>query len=88
MIYNKFKSKSMLIIAHRLSTIRNCDTIIVLDQGEIIEQGSHDELLSKQGQYWRLWELQQGNFVRDEESQLLLDSSKSETSDEDEVSYT
>lgn len=62
MIYNKFRKKTMLIIAHRLSTIKNCDTIIVLDKGEIVEQGSHEELLKKQGQYYRLWEMQQGNF--------------------------
>ncbi len=67
MIYNKFKKKTMLIIAHRLATVKNCDVIIVLDKGEIVEQGSHEELLEKQGHYYRLWEMQQGNFkVRDE----------------------
>ncbi len=63
MIYNRFRNKSMLIIAHRLATIKNCDIIIVLDKGEIIEQGTHEELLEKKGQYCRLWEMQQGNFV-------------------------
>lgn len=67
MIYNKFKNKSMLIIAHRLSAVKYCDVIIVLDKGEIVEQGSHSELLEKQGQYYRLWEMQQGNFVIKEE---------------------
>lgn len=62
MIYNKFRNKSMLIIAHRLTTVKNCDLIIVLDQGQIVEQGTHEELLGKQGQYHRLWEMQQGNF--------------------------
>lgn len=52
MIYNKFKKKTMLIIAHRLATVKNCDEIIVLDKGEIVEQGSHEELLAKQGQYY------------------------------------
>ncbi len=63
MIYNKFSNKSMLIIAHRLATVKNCDVIIVLDKGKIVEQGTHEELLEKQGEYYRLWEMQQGNIV-------------------------
>lgn len=85
MIYNKFRHKSMLIIAHRLATVKNCDLIIVLDNGEIVEQGSHEELLEKQGRYHRLWELQQGNFIsedREEEIPFLPD-----VSDEDEITY-
>ena len=42
--------------------MKNCDVIIVLDKGEIVEQGTHDELLEKQGRYYMLWEMQQGNF--------------------------
>lgn len=62
MIYRKFKGKSMLIIAHRLVTVKYCDEILVLDQGEIVEQGTHEELLEKKGHYYKLWEMQQGNF--------------------------
>ena len=40
MIYNKFRKKTMLIIAHRLATVKNCDKIIVMDKGKIIEQGN------------------------------------------------
>ena len=49
MIYNKLKNKSMLIVAHRLSTVKNCDIIIVMDNGEIIETGTHRQLLAKKG---------------------------------------
>ena len=49
---------TMLIVAHRLSTIQHCDNIILLDQGRIIEQGTHQELLSQKGRYHQLYMLQ------------------------------
>ncbi len=49
---------TMLIVAHRLSTIRNADNILVLSKGEIVEQGSHRELLEKRGKYYQLYTLQ------------------------------
>ena len=49
------KGRTSLIIAHRLSTIRDADQIIVMDQGRIIEQGSHDELIRKNGKYRQLY---------------------------------
>lgn len=85
MIYNKFKNKSMLIIAHRLSTVKNCDKIIVLENGEIVECGTHNELLEKRGKYYQLWEMQQGNFIADKESELSIIE---ELSDENELCYS
>ncbi|MEL6554051.1 MAG: ABC transporter ATP-binding protein [Cyanobacteria bacterium J06621_11] len=52
------ENRTAIIIAHRLSTIRNVDRILVLKQGQLIEQGSHDELLSKDGLYASLYKLQ------------------------------
>ena len=54
------KDRTTLIIAHRLSTIRNADFIAVMENGRISETGSHDELVSKQGLYARLWSVQTG----------------------------
>ena len=49
---------TMLVVAHRLSTIQHSDQIIVLQKGEIIERGTHQELLSRRGYYWKLYRLQ------------------------------
>lgn len=87
MIYNKFKDRSMLIIAHRLATVKNCDEIIVMNQGEIVEQGNHEELLERKGEYYRLWEMQQGNFVVKEETENQTKVEVPEF-DENEMSYT
>jgi len=52
------KNKTTLVIAHRLSTIKNVDKIIVLANGDIIESGTHEELLSLKGKYFNMWEAQ------------------------------
>ena len=58
---NLMKDRTSLVIAHRLSTIENADNIIVLKEGEIIEQGSHSELIAKDGPYRKLHDLQYKN---------------------------
>jgi ATP-binding cassette, subfamily B, bacterial MsbA len=52
------KNRTSLVIAHRLSTIKNADFIVVLSKGTVVEQGSHDELLAKKGEYYRLIQMQ------------------------------
>lgn len=55
---NMMKNRTSIVIAHRLSTIQNADQIIVMQKGEILEQGTHQELLSKNGMYKKLVEMQ------------------------------
>ncbi len=57
------ENKTVIAIAHRLSTIAAMDRLIVLDEGRIIEQGSHQELLQQQGVYAQLWTHQTGGFI-------------------------
>lgn len=55
------RGRTTFIIAHRLSTIRSADQILVLHRGEIVEQGSHDELMALCGRYFKMYQLQQGS---------------------------
>lgn len=55
---NLMKNRTSLIIAHRLSTIKNADKIVVLDQGRVLEEGSHNELIAKEGLYYKLVNMQ------------------------------
>lgn len=55
---NLMKGRTSFVIAHRLSTIRNADQILVMQEGDIVEQGTHEELLAKGGAYAKLWNSQ------------------------------
>jgi subfamily B ATP-binding cassette protein MsbA len=57
-IDNLMKDRTVLVIAHRLSTVRNADMIVVINEGEIVERGSHEELLEQKGAYYTLYNAQ------------------------------
>jgi len=55
---NLMKNRTSLVIAHRLSTIKNADVICVMLDGQIVEMGNHEELLAKEGHYFKLHKMQ------------------------------
>jgi len=84
---NLMRGKTTIVIAHRLSTIQKMDRIIVIDEGKIIEQGSHAELLKNQDSLYRkLWNLQAGGFLRDEEDYNEPAEEKTQVVDQEEES--
>jgi len=62
-LYTLMQGKTVIAIAHRLSTIAAMDRLIVMDKGEIVEQGTHAELVAQRGIYAQLWERQSGGFL-------------------------
>jgi ABC-type multidrug transport system ATPase subunit len=69
--------KTVIAIAHRLSTIARMDRLVVMDEGRIVEEGTHEQLLAAGGHYAQLWKRQSGGF-------LGLDEGEVAAADEDE----
>ena len=65
-LYNLMQGKTVVAIAHRLSTIAAMDRLIVLDEGKIVEEGTHKALLAKKGLYASFWSHQSGGFLGEE----------------------
>lgn len=63
------ENRTSIIIAHRLSTIMHADMIVVLKEGKIVQTGTHSQLINQPGEYKKLWNLQKGGYLREEESE-------------------
>ena len=74
-LWKLMQGKTTIVVAHRLSTLLHMDRLLVFDRGKIVEDGSHEELLSKRGLYKTLWDAQVGGFLpASRESDTLFDT--------------
>ena len=71
-LWEVMQNKTTIVIAHRLSTLLHMDRILVFDRGKIVEDGSHQALLSKGGLYKTLWDAQVGGFLPDRKSNIVV----------------
>ncbi len=65
-LHELMQGKTAIVIAHRLSTIKHLDRIVVLDNGKIVQDGTHEELIRQEGLYAKLWNHQSGGFLEDD----------------------
>jgi len=71
-LWRLMEGRTALVVAHRLSTVARMDQLVVLDRGQIVEKGTHEELLRLNRTYARLWQHQSGGFLDDEPTAALL----------------
>jgi len=71
-LWQLMEGRTALVVAHRLSTVARMDQLVVLDHGTIVEQGRHEDLLTLDGTYARLWHHQSGGFLDEDTPAALL----------------
>lgn len=77
-MHNLMHNKTTIIIAHRLSTLAKTDRILIFDKGQVIEDGSHKDLINMRGHYWRMWNMQAGGFLPEEDQLADINDNSTE----------